>query len=212
MGLFSVAGARNITQDGQHAATAASAEDVGAPAQTWRGVGHMEPAHHALGAAGDAPEGTKRWSTHALERIWQLHGHVARQTGATNATLAWRGQEWWRMQQQRPRGVRRPKRFNPNMDTQRQIAGVAGDQWMLLAQDRTAWQNLQGAFVQKFDPKWATGRQPSLQNLAPNKKSRGARRPPSGPTRMTPMDWGESSRLGGGGGGRAGTQSYMRGT
>ena len=115
-------------------------------------------------------EGVKRWSTHALERIWQLHGHVARQMGATNATLSWRGQEWWRMQQQRPRGVRRPKRFNPHMSTQRQIASVAGDQWLTVAQDRTAWQNLQGAFLNKFDPQWSTGRQPSLQNLAPNKK------------------------------------------
>ena len=63
-------------------------------------------------------EGVKRWSTHALERIWQLHGHVARQEGATIDTLEWRGQKWWRAQQQHPQGARHPKRFNPHMDTQ----------------------------------------------------------------------------------------------
>ena len=114
-------------------------------------------------------EGVKRWSTRALERIWQLHGHVARQQGATHATMEWRGQEWWRMQQRRPRGVRHPQRFNPHMNTQRQIASVAGDDWLLIAQDRTAWQSLQGAFLEKFDPRWASGRQPSLQNLAPTR-------------------------------------------
>ena len=48
---------------------------------------------------------------------------------------------------------------------------------MSAAQDRETWRNAEVQFIQAHDPPWASGKQPSLANLAPTP---GGRRRPGG--------------------------------
>ena len=65
------------------------------------------------------------------------------------------------------RGARHARRFCPALDVERHITNLAGDDWVTAAQDRSHWKNLEFLFVQAHDPPWASGKQPSLANLAP---------------------------------------------
>ena len=53
------------------------------------------------------------------------------------------------------------------LDVERHITNLAGDDWVTAAQDRSHWKSLEFLFVQSHDPPWASGKQPSLANLAP---------------------------------------------
>ena len=111
-----------------------------------------------------------RWSTHTLQSIWKLHGHIARQKGATpdnvaQATLEWRNLAWWKTEQAKPKGARHTARHNPFLDVERYIVHTAGLNWQQTAQNRQAWTQLQASFVHEHDIPWSTGKQPSVQNL-----------------------------------------------
>ena len=108
-----------------------------------------------------------RWSTFVLGTIWQLHGHAARRESPLKEILIWRNMNWWRQQQNLRGGARHAKRFCPALDVERHITNLAGDDWVTAAQDRSHWKNLEFLFVQAHDPPWASGKQPSLANLAP---------------------------------------------
>ena len=119
-----------------------------------------------------------RWSTHALQMIWQLWGHIGRAAfQPTFHILRWRDLTWWRDQQSLPpgpfrKGVRHLGHHNPHVDPERQISAIAGDQWWIGASDRTSWQFLCKQFVAAYDPPWASGNQlalPGAPNLAPNR-------------------------------------------
>ena len=111
-----------------------------------------------------------RWSTHILQAIWKLHGHIARQAAATpdnvaQATLQWRNLRWWKAEQSKPRGTRHATRYNPFLDVERYIVHTAGLRWQETAQHRPRWASMQSSFVQAHDVPWSSGKQPSLQNL-----------------------------------------------
>ena len=108
-----------------------------------------------------------RWSTFVLGTIWQLHGHAARRESPLKEILIWRNMNWWRQQQNLRGGARHARRFCPALDVERHITNVAGDDWVTAAQDRSHWKSLEFLFVQSHDPPWASGKQPSLANLAP---------------------------------------------
>ena len=121
-----------------------------------------------------------RWSTRALEAIWNLWGHVGRAADTTTRDiLAWRGMQFWAEEQLKPSsiGARHAGRYNPNLDTERHITATAGNtRWWEVARDRELWQRLGTQFVEKHDVPWSSGRQPALENLAPNRRAP-ARRP-----------------------------------
>ena len=111
-----------------------------------------------------------RWSTHILQSIWKLHGHIARQEGAApdnvaQSTLEWRNLAWWKAEQAKPRGTRHAARYNPFLDVERYVVHTAGLSWQQTAKNRHAWTQLQTSFVHAHDIPWSTGRQPSVQNL-----------------------------------------------
>ena len=111
----------------------------------------------------------ERWSTYSLKQIWRLWGHAIRTGGATKGMLLWRDLNFWRTEQRKDRhcGARHASRFNPQLDTERQISAVAGPNWAEVAVKRGEWQALEQRFVDMHDPPWVTGKQPQLQNLAP---------------------------------------------
>ena len=121
-----------------------------------------------------------RWSTRALEAIWSLWGHVGRAADTTTRDiLAWRGMQFWAEEQLKPSstGARHAGRYNPNLDTERHITATAGNtRWWEVARDREHWHKLGTQFVEKHDVPWSSGRQPALDNLAPNRRAP-ARRP-----------------------------------
>ena len=111
-----------------------------------------------------------RWSTHILQAIWKLHGHIARQATAApdnvaQATLQWRNLSWWKTEQTKPRGTRHAARYNPFLDVERYIVHTAGLRWQETAQHRQEWASMQNTFIQAQDVPWSSGKQPSLQNL-----------------------------------------------
>ena len=111
-----------------------------------------------------------RWSTVVLEKVWDLWGHVGRQTGVTREVLAWRNQAWWRRQQAQPGGLRHPGRFSPHIDPERQLQAVidrhcgVGVNWETIAMDRDRWRALRPEFVQAHDVPWTTGRQLAVED------------------------------------------------
>ena len=112
----------------------------------------------------------RRWSTHILQAIWKLHGHIARQVTAApdnvaQATLQWRNLQWWRAEQAKPRGARHASRYNPFLDVERYIVHTAGLRWQETAQHRPTWGHMQDSFIQAHDVPWSSGKQPSIQNL-----------------------------------------------
>ena len=123
-----------------------------------------------------------RWSTRALEAIWNLWGHVGRAPDTTTRELlAWRGMQFWSEEQQKPSsiGARHAGRYNPNLDTERHIAAAAAgnNKWWESTLHREAWQHMAQAFIDKHDVPWSSGRQPALNNLAPNRRTRHPPRP-----------------------------------
>ena len=82
-----------------------------------------------------------RWSSFILRVRWQLLGHVARHPGPTREILTWRNLQWWREEQQLPDRVRakHPHQFNTQLDDERKVAKVAGDDWQEKAQHRERW-------------------------------------------------------------------------
>ncbi|CAE6934778.1 unnamed protein product [Symbiodinium sp. CCMP2592] len=94
--------------------------------------------------------GEPRWSTFLLGQTWWLYGHMARSTQGGAEMLQWKNLKWWKQQQQ-------------------QIVAVGGLDWMSIAHDRQAWQELTHTFIHQFDVPWATGKQGSIGNIAPNR-------------------------------------------
>ena len=108
-----------------------------------------------------------RWSTIALTQVWRLWGHTTRQDRDTGLMLGWRNQEWWRAEQSKTNGLRHPFRFHAMLETEKLLEKVIVP-WRQAAQDRVRWKELEPTFVQKFAPPWSSGKQASLDNLAPN--------------------------------------------
>ena len=108
-----------------------------------------------------------RWSSVALSQVWKLWGHTARHEQGGGLIMGWRNQEWWRVEQSKPNGLRHPHRFNAMLETEKMIEKIARP-WRDEAQNRNRWQKLESAFVQRFDPPWSSWKQGSLENLAPN--------------------------------------------
>ena len=108
-----------------------------------------------------------RWSTMALTQVWKLWGHTARHAQHTGLMLSWRNQEWWRVEQGKGDGLRHPHRFSAMMETEKMVEKIVKP-WPTEAQDREKWKNLEAEFARRFDPPWSSGKQPSLENLAPN--------------------------------------------
>ncbi|CAE6973291.1 unnamed protein product [Symbiodinium sp. CCMP2592] len=114
--------------------------------------------------------GEPRWSTFLLAQTWGLYGHMARSTQGGAEMLQWKNLKWWRQQQHIPPswgGIRHGHRFNSDADPERQIVAIGGLDWMQVAQNRQAWQDLTQTFVERFDVPWATGKQGSIGNIAP---------------------------------------------
>ncbi|CAE7696392.1 unnamed protein product, partial [Symbiodinium necroappetens] len=128
----------------------------------------------------------RRWSSFILRVRWQLLGHVARHPGPTREILSWRNLEWWRAEQQLPDRVRakHPHQYNTQLDDERKVAKVAGDDWQQVAQHRERWAAKTDEFVLKFDVEWATGKQAQLGNIQQGRsgtaKGKGKRRGHSG--------------------------------
>ncbi|CAE7893203.1 unnamed protein product [Symbiodinium sp. KB8] len=125
----------------------------------------------------------QRWSTFILQQVWGLTGHASRGDKVASAMMRWRNLRWWRIEQSIPPawgGHRHGGRFNPNLDVERQIAAVAGEDWQTTAEDRLRWCALEDTFISKFDVPWASGDQAQLDNLAPNQATgkRKPRKPP----------------------------------
>ena len=110
---------------------------------------------------------THRWSTIALTQVWKLWGHTARHSQHTGLMMGWRNQEWWRVEQSKPTGLRHPARFNAMLETEKMLEKVARP-WREAAQNRDTWKHMESTFVKRFDPPWSSGKQASLDNLAPN--------------------------------------------
>ncbi|CAE7458351.1 unnamed protein product [Symbiodinium natans] len=110
----------------------------------------------------------QRWSTHTLHRTWSLAGHIARGEGPTKQIALWKNMQWWRGEQKKRGGARHAKRFNPNLDPERHLATIGGDNWVEVAQDRGEWRRLSTKFVERFDTPWASGRQKAIGNLTPS--------------------------------------------
>ena len=127
--------------------------------------------------------GIQRWSTWALQNIWSFTGHVARGGSMTTEVAAWKNIEWWRVEQNKRGGIRHAKRFSPNLDPERQIVSIAGEQWLQQAQDRGKWKALTAVFVERFDAPWTSGKQGAVKNLAPAR--RGGK--PTAPTPTRPL-------------------------
>ena len=108
-----------------------------------------------------------RWSSVILKLVWRLHGHLARHQDDATSLMQWRNLAWWKKEQQNPKGLRHPHRYNAMLETERMLDAIAHP-WHITAQNRNRWATLEEAFVKKFDVAWATGRQTSLENLAPN--------------------------------------------
>ena len=122
-----------------------------------------------------------RWSTHILQAIWKLHGHIARQASAecdnvAQATLQWRNLAWWKAEQAKSRGARYASRYNPFLDVERYIVHTAGLSWQQTAQNRQTWAHTQNSFIHVHDIPWSSGKQASIQNLHQ-----------TGPANKTPM-------------------------
>ena len=120
--------------------------------------------------------GVARWSTVALQRIWELWGHVARQSGPAREILQWRDLQWWKREQSLMGGQRHPGRFSPHVDPERRIQSVIDRRvqppqpWMDVAQDRAHWQSLREFFVAENDVPWTGDRETALEDgdhLAP---------------------------------------------
>ena len=120
-----------------------------------------------------------RWSSFQLQHTWELYGHMARSKHGGRDMLQWRNLKWWEAEKQKPKSQRvtHAHRYNPFVDTERQIVRVATLDWMEKACNMPVWSALATEFVKQFDVPWATGKQASIQNLVPNMSSghRGAR-------------------------------------
>ena len=108
-----------------------------------------------------------RWSTIMLTQVWRLWGHTARHDQDTGLMLGWRNQEWWRAEQSKTHGLRHPSRFNAMLETEKLVERVITP-WKPAALDRQQWKHLETVFVKNSDPPWSSGKQTSLDNLAPN--------------------------------------------
>ena len=113
----------------------------------------------------------ERWSTYILRRIWRLWGHAIRGGGVTKDILLWRDLAFWRKEQQKhhTQGARHAARFCSQLDTERQITAIAGENWPQVALDRQAWGQLEQQFVDRYDPPWSSNQQPQITNLAPGR-------------------------------------------
>ena len=89
--------------------------------------------------------------------------------------LSWKNLRWWRQEQQKPCSQRHTLagHFNPMVDPERQLKKIAGDAWQEVARDCKVWSMLGGEFLQQFDVPCSTGKQSSLENLVPNRTTRG---------------------------------------
>ena len=136
--------------------------------ETGGGVAAMEPEALRQARVLLHRSKTSRWSTHILLSIWRLWENVVRGGGVTKDLLLWRGLAFWRHEQRKPptHGARRAGRFCSALDTERQIAAITGEDLPSKALDRQAWQELEPAFIEKYDLPWASGKQPQIANLA----------------------------------------------
>ena len=114
-----------------------------------------------------------RWSSRILELQHMLHGHWARRTELvagralpcpTMRALQWRNTNWWRCQQQLSPAVshRHPGRFYAS-NTERQLSTSHGNLWFVTAQNRSDWAAARKSYVEEWDTRWASGRQPSIR-------------------------------------------------
>ncbi|CAE7319888.1 unnamed protein product [Symbiodinium sp. CCMP2456] len=112
-----------------------------------------------------------RWSTFQLGHTWDLYGHMARAKHGGTAMLQWKNLQWWEAEKAKPRRIKEQhaRRYNSQVDTERQLVKIATNNWMQVAQSPVVWHNLQEAFIKQYDPPWATGKQGSLGNLTPNR-------------------------------------------
>ena len=140
------------------------------PGESWKdwNVRTLRAARLAIHRAGPP-----RWSTFALERMWDMYGHMARAEQGGRAMLSWKNLQWWRREQSKPRSQRHTHagQFNPMVDPERQLTKVAGDAWQEVARNTRG--ALRGEFLQQFDVPWSTGKQSSLENLVPIRATRG---------------------------------------
>ena len=108
-----------------------------------------------------------RWSSIILKFVWRLHGHIIRHQDDATSLIQWRNLAWWKREQQASTGMRHPHRYNAMLETERLLETIARP-WQETARNRSKWASLEQEFISKFDVAWATGRQTSLENLAPN--------------------------------------------
>ena len=108
-----------------------------------------------------------RWSSIILKSVWRLHGHIIRHQDDATALIQWRNLAWWKQEQRSNNGMRHPHRYNAMLETERLLDTIAHP-WQSTAQNRSKWASLEQGFIRRFDVAWATGRQTSLENLAPN--------------------------------------------
>ncbi|CAE7255283.1 TTLL6 [Symbiodinium sp. CCMP2456] len=122
-----------------HTATADPADDAPS-AQTGRGC----PLEHI-------PAGTHMGSV-------RTHGQS--HDGGTDM-LQWKNLKWWEAEKAKPKHIKEQhaRRYNSQVDTERQLVKVATSDWMQVAQSPVVWNSLQGAFIKQYDPPWATGKQ-----------------------------------------------------
>ena len=105
-----------------------------------------------------------------VKAYWTYTGHRIREGVKPGASvmgkLSWhRGLEWWRQQQERDGGSRRPRHFPKLMNEERCICDVVGTcQWRVIASDRQQWSSFMQSWLQFMRAPWASGRQPAVEN------------------------------------------------
>ncbi|CAE7300179.1 unnamed protein product, partial [Symbiodinium necroappetens] len=124
-----------------------------------------------------------RWSSFQLQHTWELYGHMARSKHGGRDMLQWRNLKWWEAEKNKPKSQRatHAHRYNPFVDTERQIVQVATLEWMDKACNMPVWSALAAEFVRQFDVPWATGKQPSIQPTTPPRAQAEQRQPQQHP-------------------------------
>ena len=86
----------------------------------------------------------------------------------------------WRAEQSKTDALRHPSRFNAMLETERMLERICKP-WQQAARGRDTWKKLESEFVRRFDPPWSSGKQPSLENLAPKWEAKQEGVPESAP-------------------------------
>ena len=114
--------------------------------------------------------GLDRWGTTWIRRWWGFSGHRARgllrPVPAVSSCLdAFRTLEWWEYEKRKKDGLQHTHHYPRLMNMERIMNKAAGNEWRVVAQDRSAWKGREQGFVDLLDLPWSSGRQTQILNF-----------------------------------------------